>query len=199
MKKILTIALLASTTIITSVQAQKLPTPSIGIVAQATLDQSAALQSIVKQVEAKRSEIQKELAKYEKDLKEEDKKLADEQKTLSEKDFAPKRQAFEKKVREIQEKIEIRRIQMELGVDEAKKKVYQTFLQVAEEVRKDAGANIMLYKETIVTADPNFDLSSKVLEKLNKALPTVQVNFKSEDEVKKLLKQQAQPTAQPKS
>jgi len=194
MKTFLTIALLASAAVFTPAHAdQTTPAPIIGVVAQATLDQSAALQSIVKQVEAKRADIQKELAKYEKDLKEQDKKLAEEQKTLSEKDFADKRQAFEKKVRDIQEKIELKRIQMELGVDEAKKKVYQAFLKASDEVSKEAGVNVMLYKETIVTADPTFDLSSKVLEKLNKALPTVQVSFKSEDEIKKLIKKQAQP------
>lgn len=177
-------------------KAETLPAPIIGVVEQATLDKSAALKSIVEQVEKKRTEIQKEMSKYEAELKAQDKKLAEEQKTLSEKEFAQKRQDFEKRVREVQGKIEVRRAQMELAVEDAKKKVYEAFLKAADEVKKEVGANIIIYKETVVTADASFDLTNTVLEKLNKALPTVPVVFKSEAEVKKQLQEQpalAQP------
>lgn len=201
MKKTLLIAMLASTTIMTSAKAEEaattLPTPVIAIVEQATLDKSAALKSIIQQVDKKRAEIQKELTALENDLKAQDKKLAEEQKTLPEKEFAKKRQDFETKVRDVQAKLEIRRAQMELAVEEAKKKVYEAFLKVSDEVRKSSGANVILYKETIVTADPTFDVSKKVLERLDQTLPTVAVTFKSEDEVKKQL-QALQPQIQVK-
>lgn len=191
MNKILCLSLLATVAMVpTIVKAETLPTPVIGVVEQATLDKSSALASIIKQVEEMRQKIQKEMSNYETELKAQDKKLAEEQKTLSEKEFAEKRQAFDKRVREIQEKIEVRRAQMELAVEDAKKKVYEAFLKVADEVRKEAGANIILYKETVVTAGKEFDLTAAVLEKLNKALPTVSVVFKSEAEVKKQLQQQ---------
>ena len=92
-------------------------------------------------------------------------------------------------MRDIHEKIEIRKAQIELALEEAKTKVYEAFLKVAEEVKKEAGASVILYKETVVTADPSFDLTPKVLEKLNKTLPTVQVSFKSEGEIRKQLQQ----------
>lgn len=191
MKKTLYTALLASSIMLTpALQADTLPAPVICVVAQTTLDKSAALKSIVTQLEKKRTEIQKELAADENKLKAEDKELAEKQKKMSEKEFADKRQAFEKKVRDIQSKLEIRRVQMELAFEDAKKKVYEAFLKVADEVKKTAGANIMLYKETVVTADDAFDLSNKVLENLDKSLPTVQVTFKSEAEIKKLIQQQ---------
>jgi len=200
MKKIIYLSLLASISMLPSVGkaetspesvgskgATSLPAPIIGIVEQATLDKSAALKSIIEQVNKKRAEVQKEMATYEKELKEQDKKLAEEQKTLSEKAFTEKRQAFEKRVHEIQEKIEVRRAQMELGVEDAKKKVYEAFLKVVSELRKEVGANIIMYKETIVSAAPELDLTNTALERLNKELPTVKVEFKSEAEVKKQL------------
>lgn len=195
MKKTLLSSLLISAAILSSAKADPLPAPVIGIVEQATLDKSAAFQDIIKQVDQKRTEVQKEMATYEKELKDKDKELAENTKKLSEKDLADQRQAFEKRVQEVQEKLEIRRAQMELGVEEAKKIVYQAFLKAAEEVMKDANANIMIYKETIITANNGFDLTSKVLEKLNKDLPNVKVSFKSEAEVKKQLTQQL-PQAQ---
>lgn len=195
MKKTLLSSLLISAAILSSAKADPLPAPVIGIVEQATLDKSAAFQDIIKQVDQKRTEVQKEMATYEKELKDKDKELAENTKKLSEKDLADQRQAFEKRVQEVQEKLEIRRAQMELGVEEAKKIVYQAFLKAAEEVMKDASANIMIYKETIITANNGFDLTSKVLEKLNKDLPNVKVSFKSEAEVKKQLTQQL-PQAQ---
>lgn len=195
MKRVLYLVALSSVAMFTSVRADtpsstsSLPTPIIGIVEQATLDKSAALKSIIEQMEAKRLEIQKEMASYEKELKDKDKALADQQKTLSEKDFTQKRQAFEKRVHEVQEKLELRRAQMELALEEAKKKVYEAFLKVANEVAASIGANIIIYKETVVTADPRFDLTKQVLDQLNKTLPKVQVTFKSEAEVKKQLQQ----------
>jgi len=192
MKKILYTTFLVSAVAIASVKAEPLQPAVIGIVEQATLDKSAAFKSIIDQLEKKRNEVQKEMTSYETELKAQDKKLAEEQKTLSDKDFAPKKQAFEKRVRDIHEKIEVRKAQMELALEDAKTKVYEAFLKVAEDVRKDAGASIIQYKETIVTADPSLDLTSKVLEKLNQALPTVQVTFKSEEEVRKQLQQQPQ-------
>lgn len=197
MKKILTTAFLVSAMAISpgmaispAMPAENLPQPVIGVVEQATLDKSSALKSIIEQMKKKQAEVQKEMSKYESELKAEDKKLAEQQKTLSEKDFNAKKQAFEKRVHDVQEKLSIRRAQMEIAVDEAKKKVYDAFLKAAAEVKKDAGANIVLYKETVITADPTFDLTNQVLEKLNKQLPTVTVTFKSDAEVKKeLLKQ----------
>jgi Skp family chaperone for outer membrane proteins len=192
MKKILCLSLLTSIAVLPAMAKAEatLPTPIIAVVEQATLDKSAALKSIIDQVEKKRTEVQKEMTKYETELKAQDKKLADEQKNLSEKEVAEKRQAFEKRVREIQEKIEIRRAQMELGVEDAKKKVYDAFLKAAEEVRKKAGANLVMYKETIIDADKSFDLTDEVLKKLNETLPSVTVVFKSEADVKKQLQQQ---------
>ena len=81
------------------------------------------------------------------------------------------------------------------AVEEAKTKVYEAFLKAADEVRKEVGANIIIYKEIVVTADSAFDLTNTVLEKLNKSLPTVQVVFKSEADIKKRLQQQQQPPA----
>jgi Skp family chaperone for outer membrane proteins len=191
MNKLICLSFLASVAIApTLLKAETLPTPIIGVVEQATLDKSDALKSIVEQVEKKRTEIQKEMAKYESELKAQDKKLSEEQKTLSEPEFTKKRQAFEKRVHEIQEKIEVRRAQMELAVEDAKKKVYEAFLKVADSVAKKAGANIVMYKETIITAKPEFDLSASVLTELNTTLPTVPVVFKSEADVKKQLKEQ---------
>ncbi len=195
MKKTLLTSLFVSAAILSSAQAEPLPAPVIGIVEQATLDKSAAFQDIIKQVDQKRTEVQKEMTTFENELKAKDKELAENTKKLSEKDLADQRQAFEKRVQEVQEKLEIRRAQMELGVEDAKKTVYQAFLKAAEDVMKEAGANVMIYKETIITANAGFDLTPKVLDKLNKDLPNVKVTFKSEADVRKQLTQQL-PQAQ---
>ena len=192
MKKLSIATLLAFTAMTLPAKADSLPTPVICVISQASLDQTAALKSIIDQLQKKRAEVQKELAADEKKLKDEDKSLSEQQKKLSEKDFATKRQDFEKRVHEIQTKLEIRRMQMEIAFEEAKKKVYDAFLKAADEVKKEMGANLILYKETVVTADDSFDVSNKVLEKLDKSLPTVAVVFKSEADVKKLIQQQGQ-------
>lgn len=192
MNKLLCLSFLASVAIApATVKAgpAALPAPVICIVEQATLDKSAAVQDLAKQMEKKRAEIQKEMAGFEAKLKAEDQKLIEEQKKLPEAEFTKKKQAFEKQVREIQEKIEVIRAQMELAVEDAKKKIFEAFLKATDEVRQEVGANVVVYKETVITAAPDMDKSALVLEKLNKALPTVKVTFKSEAEVKKQLQQ----------
>ncbi len=193
MKTLLLVPFLASVAMMTSTKAENLPAPVIGIVEQGLLEKSKAFQSIIGQVEKKRKEVQQEMLTIENNLKAQDKQLNEDQKKLSEKDFTNKRQAFEKRVHEAQEKIEIIRNQLELGVEDGKKKVYAAFLKVAEEVRKNAGANLIIYKETVVTADSALDLSNQVKEKLDQELPSVQVVFKSEAEVRKILLQQPHP------
>ena len=86
----------------------------------------------------------------------------------------------------------MRRVQMEVAFEEAKKKVYEAFLKVANEIKTEVGANLMFYKETVVTADDAFDASTKILESLDKTLPSVPVTFKSETEIKKLMQQPPQ-------
>jgi len=203
MKKLLCLSLLSSVVFMTHVSAQTettssntIPAPVIGLVEQAALDKSDALKSIVSQMEKKRGEVQKEMQTYEKELKDQDQKLTAEQKTLPEKQFAEKRQAFETRVRDIQQKLEIRRAQMEIAFEESKKKVYDAFIKAADEVRTETGANIILYKETVISAANTFDLTPKVLIKLNKTLPSVPVTFKSEAEIKAQIQKNVQVPAQ---
>lgn len=191
MKKSLYAALLLSVFALPAKADVKLPSPVIAVVEQVSLDKSEASKSIISQLEAKRNEVQKELSSYEKELKAQEEKLMSEQKTLSKEEFEKKRQAFEKRVRDVQEKVALRRGQIELAFEDSKKKVLEAFLKVSNEVMKEVGANLVMYKETIITADSAFDVTNKVLEKLNKTLPKVQVTFKPESEVKKLLLQQA--------
>lgn len=207
MKKLLCVTLLSSVVFMSQAIAEttpttvpaktdSLPTPIVGVVEQATMDKSEALKSIVSQMEKKRTEVQKEMQAFEKELKDQDQKLTADQKKLSEKEFAEKRTAFEKRVREIQQKLEIRRAQMEIAFEDSKKKVYDAFLKAAEEVRTETGANILLYKETVISSASSFDLTNKVLERLNKTLPSVPVSFKSEAEIKKQLEQTPSPQGQ---
>ncbi len=193
MKKLILAVFFTTAVAVSTVKAnENLPAPVIAVVEQATLDKSSALKSIISQVEKKRNEVQKEMVKYENELKAEDKKLADEQKKLSEQEFSKKRQKFEARVRDVQERLELRRAQIELGIEDAKKQVLQTFLKVSDQVRQEVGANLMLYKETVVTADNSFDVSNQVLDRLNKELPSVHVTYKPEAEVKKELLKQLQ-------
>jgi len=171
--------------------AADLPTPKIAVVdVQQILDKSTATEGVKKEIEKRRAEIQKEMTGYENELRKKDQELAEQQKTLSEKEFAQKRQDFEKRVAEIQMKLEVLKIQLEQAFDSARQEVYQAFLKSSDKVKSDVGANMVLYKEQVVLADNNFDVTEKVLSTLNKDLPTVKVKFMSTAEIEKQLKQQ---------
>lgn len=171
--------------------AAELPTPKIAVVdVQQILDKSTATEGVKKEIEKRRAEIQKEMTGYENELRKKDEELAKQQKTLSEKDFAQKRQDFEKRVGEVQMKLEVLKIQLEQAFDAARQDVYQAFLKSSDKVKAEVGANMVLYKEQVVLADNNFDITTQVLSTLNKDLPSVKVKFMTTAEIEKKLKQQ---------
>lgn len=190
MKKILCLAFLAFVGLNSATKAEKLVAPIIGIVAQAVLDKSLAFQSIVQQIEKKRIEFQKEALSYETELKNREKKLIEAQKTLPPEQFTKEHQKFETYAHEKQERVEILKAQLELATEDSKKIVFDAYLKAAHEVKEEVGANILMYKETVVTADHSLDLSDRVLDKLNKRLSKVTVVFPSADKVKKQLQPQ---------
>ena len=191
--KTITSVLLTTVAIIAAPQlsAAELPQPKIAVVdVQQILDKSTATQAVKAEIEKRRAEIQKEMTGYDSELRKKDEELAKQQKTLSEKDFAQKRQDFEKRVGEVQVKLEVLKVQLEQAFDAARQDVYQAFLKSSDKVKQEVGANMILYKEQVVLADPTFDVTDKVLATLNKDLPTVKVKFMSTAEIEKQLKQQ---------
>ncbi|MEB3702227.1 OmpH family outer membrane protein [Candidatus Bealeia paramacronuclearis] len=168
-----------------------LPQPKIAVVdVQAILDKSTATQGVKAEIEKRRAEIQKEMSTYETELRGKDQELAKQQKTLPEKEFSQKRQDFEKRVAEVQMKLEVLKVQLEQAFDTARQDVYQAFLKSSDKVKQDVGANIVLYKEQVVLADPSYDVTEKVLATLNKDLPSVKVKFMATAEIEKQLKSQ---------
>ena len=90
------------------------------------------------------------------------------------------------------ETFERKKIRLELGLAEAKERVFKAFSEIVKKVKKAEGANLVFYKEASADADDYADISKKVLEELNKTLSTMPVTFKSEEDIAKMISQQQQ-------
>lgn len=169
-----------------------LPAPVIAAIdVQKILDSSTAAEGIRKDIEKRRTEIQNEMTKYETELRDKEKKLAESASKLSEEELQKNRIEFEKRISDVQNKLNVRKLQLETGFEQARSRVYDAFLIAADQVSKDVGANIVLYKEQVVIASSAFDITDKVLANLNKDLPKVDVTYPKEDEVLKMIQSQS--------
>ena len=173
-----------------SVGSSNLPSPVIAAIdVQKILDSSTAAMGIRESIEKKRAEIQKEMTKYESELREKEQQLADQSTKLSEADLQKNRLAFEERINDVQTKLNVRKLQLETAFEQARSKVYDAFLISADKVSKEAGANIVLYKEQVVIASSAFDITDQVLSSLNKDMPKVEVTYPNESEILKMLQQ----------
>ncbi len=189
MKKLLFTVLLTSVVTLQNVSAETEPA-SIIVIEETKMIQSDAMKSIINQIEKKKADAHTEMTNYENEFQEKGRKLAEEKSKLSEKMFTEKMQAFETNLTGVREKIELRKAQIDIAFEEAKQKVYQVFLRISDEVKQEAGASMIVKKEAVIAYNPSTDYTDQVLQKLNKELPTVQVTFKSESEVKQMIAKQ---------
>ena len=61
--------------------------------------------------------------------------------------------------------------------DQSMDKVQKELLRIVAEVAEETGAGVVLFRSAIVIAVKKLDISKEVLQRLNKKLPNVKVNF----------------------
>jgi Skp family chaperone for outer membrane proteins len=141
---------------------------------------SLAGRSLREQIDAQRSTFQAEVAEAEETLRAEDQELQRLQESLDPTAFAERRQRFQAEVAEVQRMVQTRKQILDraqgAGIDEIKK----TTIDIIGEMAKEQGFNLVLSLSQVLLVDSDYDLTQRVMDELNRRLPSVKVNFAPE-------------------
>jgi Skp family chaperone for outer membrane proteins len=154
----------------------ELPASVVAVVdVQFILQEAAASKSIQKQLEAQRETYQNEISKQEDRLRAVEQELNHQRAELSPDDFGQKRREFEQQVVEVQRTVQARKRVLDQAFNESMTKVRDAVLQTVTEVAGEQKATLVLAKQQVVLAEKSLDLTTAVLERVNKKLPSVPV------------------------
>jgi len=154
----------------------ELPASVVAVVdVQLILQESAASKSIQKQLEAQRETYQNEISKQEDRLRSVEQELNRQRTVLSADDFGQKRRGFEQQVADVQRTVQARQRVLDQAFNESMTKVRDAVLQIVTEVAGEQKATLVLAKQQVVLAEKSLDLTSAVLDRLNKKMPSVPV------------------------
>jgi Skp family chaperone for outer membrane proteins len=154
----------------------ELPASVVAVVdVQFILQEAAASKNIQKQLEAQRETYQNEISKQEDRLRAVEQELNRQRSVLSPDEFAQKRREFEQQVADVQRTVQARKRVLDQAFNESMTKVRDTVLQIVTEVAGEQKATLVLAKQQVVLAEKSLDLTSAVLERVNRKLPTVPV------------------------
>jgi len=154
----------------------ELPASVVAVVdVQFILQEDAASKSIQKQLEAQRETYQNEISKQEDRLRAAEQELNRQRSIVSPDEFAQQRREFEQQVADVQRTVQARKRVVDQAFNESMTKVRDAVLQIVTEVAGEQKATLVLAKQQVVLAEKSLDLTSTVLERVNKKLPSVPV------------------------
>jgi len=141
------------------------------------MENSAAARSIREQIDKQGQTYQAELLRRQNELQKQQQDLQQQQATLSADAFAVKRRAFEDEVAALQRQTNARKDQLQLAADDAMKTVRTNIDQILQQIKPERGVDLIVYAESLAMADPQYDLTSELLRKLDAKLSHVAVKF----------------------
>ncbi|HEV2302379.1 MAG TPA: OmpH family outer membrane protein [Stellaceae bacterium] len=144
---------------------------------QTLLQKSKAAQMVRQQIEQKSAEYRKEIAHQEQVLHTEQDALQREQPKLSPAALNKKGREFQQKVTALNRNVEGKRAALEKANVEAFKEIQGKMLKIIDDIAKERHANLIFQSTSLVLFDKKFDVTDEVLQKLDKDLPSVTVNF----------------------
>lgn len=124
------------------------------------------------QIEAYRTATQKE----ENDIRQAQEELASKRTVLSPEAYADERRKLEEQLVGAQGRVQERRQALERVNAEAMQQVQTVLETIVAELATEQHLTLILRKDQVVFLSPDLEITDQVLQRLDKALPTVQVN-----------------------
>jgi outer membrane protein len=158
--------------------AGKLAQPSIAVIDFGVLLQnSAAAKNVRDQVEKQSQTYQSEINRREQELRNTEQDLSRQRSVLSPEAFAEKRRQFEANVADFQRQTNARKDQLQIAFDNGMREVQTNAAQILGEVKVERAVNLVFHANALALNDHNLDLTSEVLQRLDKKLPRVAVKL----------------------
>jgi outer membrane protein len=163
-----------------SAQAADAPAPMIATVnIQQIMKDSSAAKSVSGQLESKQKSFQSELTKRDADLQKEEKELSGQKGVLSKEAFEEKTRVFRKKVTDVQKDVQTKKVMLDNGYARAVGEIQKAVTEIVADLAKEKGFSVAVPTSQILYSDSKLDISSEVLERLNKKLSKVEVKFEA--------------------
>lgn len=136
---------------------------------------AVSVKSIRDQIVNFQGSLQGDIQKEQEALSAAQQDLAKKQALLSPEAFAEERQKFEQRVVSVQQMVQNRRRNLEGSQGKAMLQVERALNEIVADMASKNGYSVVLRRSQVVIVDTALDITTAVLEELNKKLPTVAV------------------------
>lgn len=158
--------------------ANSVSTTSIAVIdAQLIFEKSLAVVKIREQVDKKAEAFKNESSKKEEYFKKKFEELEKQKSVLAKDAFEQKNNDLSKEFSEAQKKVQEDRGVLEKAYVDSMQQVEATIVDIVKEEATKSGLKLVVHKGQTVYADDSLDMTQKVLEAINKKLPSVTVKF----------------------
>lgn len=139
-------------------------------------DSSAAI-SIKKQLDGEKKKFQSELEALEVKLRDEAKGLEEKSKDLSKEDLAKKVQAFQQKQFDARKTFQAKKVALDKGYSHAMNTLSKAIFDATQKVAEEKKYSLVITKNNVIVGSKSLDVTTNVMESLNKALPDVKLDI----------------------
>ena len=157
--------------------------PAAVIDMKMVLSKSSAFTTLQKEIQKVEKNYKDEIKKEEDILKKEQEQLVAQKSVLSNEEFKEKEDAFKQKVNKIQGKVEKIRRELESTMAKGMQVIQQEAVKHMKEIARKEGYLLVFDANTTVISADKINISSIVVDKLNKSLPKITVEKKKEKKV----------------
>ena len=154
--------------------------PAAVIDMKMVLSKSSAFSTLQKEIQKVEKNYKDEIKKEEDILKKEQEQLVAQKSVLSNEEFKEKEDAFKIKVNKIQGKVEKIRRELESTMAKGMQVIQQEAVKHMKEIARKEGYLLVFDANTTVISADKINISSIVVDKLNKSLPKITVEKKKE-------------------
>lgn len=139
------------------------------------LSDTKAAKSIQKQIEDKRNDFLGKVKKEEDKLRDEQKAIESKKSELSKEEFIKKAQEFDKQRAEARNKIQKNKAKLDKDYTEAMNKLTKVIYVASQEIANEDKIDLVITRQNIIVGDMSLDITQKVIERINKKLPKLEL------------------------
>ena len=185
MKKTIFYAMVIAAVFATPAFAADAAKPTVAVVnIQQIMKESTAAKTVREQLENKQKSYQTEITKKEEGLKKEDQELGKQKSVLAKDAFDKKISEFRTKATNVQKDVQAKKALLDGAFEHSLNDIQKVVTDIIADNKKKKGFVVAVPTSQILYADKSLDISSEVLERLNKKLPKLDVKFEEKSEEK---------------
>ena len=176
MKKLILITMLVFTNIALAESASASKIVVVDI--QQVLEESTAAKDVKDQIKIKRDKYQLEITAEEDNLRKAEKKLSEQRSVLSQAAFDQKTEEFKEKLIIVQRDVQEKRANLDALLTNSLGKIQKVVFEIIEDISKDQEFDIAIPTSQILYASDKLNITTEVLKRLNKEMPSIKISDK---------------------